>query len=78
MWGVERSTPMAQFVWPPELDAIRAAPQANTYRTAFVIIAENPNDITSQHQAAVDAVRRYFDAAIPMLTHHRRASDTAM
>ncbi|HEX8095328.1 hypothetical protein [Jatrophihabitans sp.] len=78
MWGTERSIPMSQLVWPAGLDAVRVAPPGNQYRTAFIIVAAQPGDITMQHQQAVDAIRRYWDAAVPMLTRNRRQSPNSI
>lgn len=78
MWGTERSAPMSQLVWPPALDAIRGSPPNDTYNTAFMITAPRPSDITAAHQQSVDAIRRYWDVAVPLVTLNRRRSASTM
>ncbi len=79
LWGKEKSARVMDIVVPDEIiNEKQPPPPANTYKIAFIMVAEKRSDITNEMIERVDMIRRYWDAAFEAVTIGRRHSNSVL
>lgn len=78
MWGRERSARVDDVVVPSAIQSRQTPPPGDTYKVAFIMVANQRSSVSSQQIETVDRIRRYFDEGFEETTLNRRHSDSTL
>jgi hypothetical protein len=78
VWGRDKSARAADVTVPDFVRNKWPAPEGDTYKFAFIIVAASEADVTADMIDRADAVRRYWDAAFEAATAERRHSNSTL
>lgn len=78
MWGKIRTANTNNVSLSALSRARQAAPENNTYKFAFILVARQRSEISPIAIRRADILRRYWDEAFMVLTDRRRRSDSTL
>ncbi|NJC97480.1 MAG: hypothetical protein FIB03_14280 [Anaerolineae bacterium] len=79
MWGNVKTARALDIIVPPRIITEKQPPPPdNTYKIAYIIVAERRSDITEAMIQRVDIIRRYWDSAFEAATVERRHSNSML
>lgn len=78
MWGVAKSMRANQLRIPTGWDVKRTPPADDRYRCAFIIVAEDADDVPDEVVRDLDVVRRYWNTAFYNATRKQRRSSSTL
>jgi hypothetical protein len=78
MWGKIRTANTNNVILSSASRAKQTAPENNTYKIAFILVARKRSEISPVAIRRADILRRYWDEAFMVLTDRLRRSDSTL